>query len=287
MVEVNERLIVAPSASGDPLFSLTFVGVVGQQVGSTEYTHWQLTYQRYASLFHEHGSFRVRDAAAATSNYSILNFGQCVRANRVAYRAVILPHRLDKSIWLIDVDAITGLVLYSAEYDPSARLLGELEVTQLLSAQSVGRLPANWQWRPLSVVTAYPDIDHAIAYLADPGLVRPRISDIAGEYSQSRVQVTESPLNLVRSLVVTFTDGIDEFFVIETPGQSNPLDLSPSSVKGKKTSPSHTIAFYDDPSLRVYLFGEGSVMFEMVGHGAMLRLGQAAKRVYTQAITHT
>lgn len=282
--EVRERLVVQPVPGGAALFSLTFLGVVGRQTGSAEYDHWRDTYLRHASLFHEHGSFRVRDAAAAAQNYSLLHLGRASRAGLMVRRVVVFPHRLDKSIWLIDVDEVTALVVHAAEYDPAARLIGELEVTRLLSAHDVGRLPANWQWRPRSVVTAYENIDRAVTRIGAAGVVRPRLGDLAPEYFQSRVHVTENPLSQALSMVLTFTDGIDEFFLIESPGQADPFEAAPSGVSDNDAGRAHTIAYYDDPSLRVYVFHEAATQFELAGRGPMTRLPRIAQRVYTQAI---
>lgn len=284
MVSVNEELTVDGNGQGNSPFRLDFLSVVGAPLTSADSVKWSGTYQRFGSLFYEHGSFRVHDPVLAAQNYRIRVFGQGVRINRAIWRVVVFPLRLDKSIWLLDLDALTGIPLYTAEFDSSARVVSELVVTQFAAAAQVSRLPANWAWQPRMSVTALPlTADAVMQFPANTHVIRPATGALMSDYRRVRSHLTDNPFNGERSLVDTFCDGIDEFFVVQTPGRLDPFAGSPSlKLPGGKTS-ADTIAYYDDPSLRVYEFFQRGVSFQVAGRGSLTRLDGFVKQAYVQA----
>jgi hypothetical protein len=115
-------------------------------------------------------------------------------------------------------------------------------------------------------------------------LVQPSIGGIVAEYTQHFVQVTEDPVNGDRTLVIGYTDGIDEFFVLQSHGSGDPFSGSPS-MRVAKGTPAHAIASYDDRAMRVYAFHENGVTFQVVGRGSLLRLKDVALRLCQQVVT--
>jgi hypothetical protein len=83
---------------------------------------------------------------------------------------------------------------------------------------------------------------------------------------------------------MSFSDGIDAFFVIQTPGQFDPLKGAPSSHRAAGGQAPHTIVFFDDPSMRVYLFHHGGRNVTVAGRGSLSRLAQVSRSIYRQAI---
>lgn len=281
MAGVHESLEVKAIGVPSPAFRLCFQGVEGQLPGSPVEQSWNATYVRCASLFHEHNSFQVHDADLAAANYTLHDFGSGMRAGRPIRRVVVFPRLLDKAIWVLELDTQTAIPLYSAEYDSSFRLLGELVVTsfQLSVAPFVASQPA-------MLLTRHPDFATAVRQLPTAqGLVDPGIGKIAPDFRLRFVQVTEDPANARKSLVLGYTDGIDEVFVIQTPGTTDIFSVLPGAKGAVPAANAATIARFRDRALSILTFWHQGVTFQMVGRGSMLRLEQVAKRICVQAIT--
>ena len=127
VVTVREQLQVDANGTARPDFQLTFVRVEGEPLGSALSLKWQQSYDRFATLFFRHGSFQIRDLARASANYTLHDFGQVIRAGRVARRMVVFPATGDKAIWVIDVDSVTSVPLLIAEFDSQLQLRANIE----------------------------------------------------------------------------------------------------------------------------------------------------------------
>jgi hypothetical protein len=256
-----------------PESRVAFLGVEGEVPGSALYRKWQASYARLGNQLFLHGMFRVRDLANAALNYSLFDFGPTVRAGRNARRTIVFPHRFDKSIWVIDVDVATGMVLYSAEFDPQLRLQSEVE--------AISFAPQVQSWAAASIQQqAFPDFASADLYLGNPdGVVAPDTL-VAPEYVLSRVEVRDDPLSGLSRMRISYTDGIDEFLVTQQPGASDVFANLPAR---NSDGSGHAIARYRDPTLSLLMFWEGGVGFEVAGRGALLRLDEIARRIYLQA----
>jgi hypothetical protein len=277
-VAIHESLSVVSDGSPVPPSLLEFESVEGVARNSKEEARWISTYQRVGRLFQLHGGFGVRDAAAAAANYTLHPFGPGVRAGRPVQRFVVFPRASDKAIWLIDVDVATGLVTYSAEYDSTVRLLGELEVKVV---EDVAHL--RQRWLPRMILQTFETIDDGITGLQHNGYVqRPDAQSILPEYVLSKVHTTEDTLNGEKTLVVGYTDGIDEVFVLQTPGAADPFAALPSQ-QGNTNGRKVTIARFVDASLRVYTFHRRGSQFRVVGRGSLVRLDRLATHLLMQA----
>ena len=281
VVAVREMLQVDADGTDSPRFAITFVGVEGELPGSPVTSKWQQTYNRYGSLFHELGSFQVRDLAKVQQNYSLHEFGAVVRAGRSAKRIVVFPLATDKAVWVIDVDATTLVPLYAAEFDGQFRLLAEIETETF--AESV-QLPAAAPTSSVPVVHA--DFATAKAFLGDPrGLIEP-IAANANDYSVQRLETRDDPLNGQQRLIITYTDGVDQFLVVQTPGVADSFaGLGTATAKSSRNPGGHTIARYRDPAMSVLLFWDDDVSFQVAGRGSLERLDDVAKSLYLQAIS--
>ncbi len=276
VVAVRESLEIDADGSSDPRFALTFVGVEGELPGSRTHTKWDQTYARYATQFFNHASFRIRDLALAQSNYTLHDFGPTIRAGRSARRLVVFPQSLDKAIWVVDADAVTSVPLYTAEFDAQMHLLAEVEVLSFVP--SVQPLPS--AATSTSSSSTFGSFGAASAALANPpGLVDPDVQ-LVGEYQLDRVETRIDSLNGQQKLVMTYSDGIDQFMVVQAPGTADFFAGLPGSG-----GTNGTIGRYRDPSMSVLLFWEGGVAFQVAGRGALHRLDDLAKRLYLQALS--
>jgi hypothetical protein len=284
VVTVRERLQVDANGSNSPAYALTFLGVEGQLPGSPAFLKWQqiysrMVYNQMGSLFFEHSTFRVRDLTKAQVNYTLHHFGTTVRANRTANRIVVFPQSLDKAIWLIDVDSQTHVPLYAAEFDSQLRLLSEVEALTFVAAVVLPPPPPGG-----GSVTLHQDFAAADTFLGHPqGLVEPNVS-LAIDYSVERIAVRVDPLNNQHKLVITYTDGVDQFVIAQTLGVPDVFD-GLAKQDSASQGINHTIARYRDPAMSVLLFWEGGVAFQVAGRGALQRLDELARRLYLQALS--
>lgn len=273
VVTVREKLEVDANGTQRPTFALTFLGVEGEAAGSQVSLEWQQVYARFAPQLYAHGSFRIRDLTAATTNYSIHDFGSVVRANRSARRMVVFPATLDKAIWVVDVDVQTDVPLYAAEFDVHLNLLSEVEtiaftdtVTPLASA--------------VTAPTPLPSFAAASAAMGHPAeIVEPTVA-VTNEYSLDRIEVHNDPLNGQWKLTMTYTDGIDQFMVVQAPGTQDLFAGLPGQGQG-----GNVIGRFRDPAMSVLLFWESGVSFHVAGRGALKRLDGLAQAIYLQALS--
>lgn len=273
VTSVREQLEVAANGTTSPAFALTFLGVEGEPAGSPRSQQWQQTYARHGAQFFAHGSFRVRDLAAAGSNYSVHDFGAVARAGRPARRLVVFPASLDKSIWLIDVDDATSVPLYSAEFDAHLHLLAEVEAISF--TPSVGVFSPH-----ATNFMAVADFATAKATMGHPsGVVEPVLS-VTGEYQLDRVEVQNDPLNGSWKMTMTYTDGVDQFVVVQSPGTPDAFANLPA-----KTGGDAVIGRFRDAAMTALVFWEGGVSFQVAGRGSLRRLDALAQLVYLQALS--
>ncbi len=272
-VTVQERLEVDANGTERPDYRITFLSVVGELPGSRVTVKWQRHYLQHSSEFFSHGTFRVRNLSAAVTNYSIHDFGAVTRAGRSARRTVVFPNTVDKAIWLIDVDTQTHVPLYAAEYDVQLRLLAEVEAQSFLGSV------VPWV-TSLAGSTPFASFVAARTSMGQPaGLVDPNLL-VASEYQTEAIHVRVDPLNGRSTLTMSFTDGVDQFMVVQTPNTSDVFQGLPSSAPGTST-----IGRFRDPAMSALLFWEGGVSFHVAGRGSLLRLDDLAESVLRQALS--
>lgn len=275
VTSVRERIDVVANGATTPDFLVTFLGVAGEPAGSPLHTRWQQTYARHGRRFFTQGSFRVTNLGSADANYTAHDFGPTVRAGRSARRFVVFPKTIDKSIWLIETDDATSVPLYFAEFDAQVRLLSEVEATLFTTGSA-----------PIAAQSAAPtvaaDFQAARAMMGDPAEVVDPATQVTGEYQLDKVEVQNDPLNGQWKLTMTYTDGIDQFLVTQTPGTTDSFGTLPGKARGMPV-----IGRYRDAAMSVLVFWEGGVSFQVSGRGSLQRLDAVARSIYRQALqTH-
>ncbi len=275
VVTVRERVAVDANGTAHPDFVVTFLGVEGELPGSLLTLEWQRTYDRFGPLFFSHGTFRVRDLAAASANYTLHDFGGVVRANRSARRMVVFPGTLDKAIWVVDFDVQTQVPLYFAEFDVQMHLLAEVEAQTFVT--SCGPLPLT---AASTGITPLPDFSTARAFMGNPPQMVDPIVNVANDYQVDSVEVHVDPLNGRQKLVMTYTDGVDQFLLVQAPGTPDLFGGLPSKLGG-----GNVVARFRDPAMSVLLFWESGVSFHVAGRGSLTRLDDLARALYVQALS--
>ena len=276
---VVERLEVEANGTTEPDFRLTMLSVVGQPTGSIVEQEWQRRYERYGKTFFRHGSFRIRNLAKASANYTVFPFGSVTIANRAAQCVVVYPNGGDRAIWVLYVDTQTNVPLYVAEFDDRVRMFAEIEavtysstVPSLASAQPKAAAVGTSQLHSsFSAARA-----QVTAGAAD--LVEPDMSD-APEFTVERIELRTDPLNGRQRLLLTYTDGIDEFVVEQVPASTDPFAGLPSQAGG-----AHSIARFQDPALKALIFFDDSVSFHVSGRGSQKKLEGVARELFRQAL---
>lgn len=274
VTSVRERIDVVANGSTTPDFQVTFLGVAGEPAGSPLHTRWQQTYARHGRRFFTQGSFRVTNLGSADANYTAHDFGPTVRAGRSARRFVVFPNATDKSIWLIETDDATSVPLYFAEFDAQVRLLSEVEATQFTTG-AVALAPH------AGAPAVVADFRAARAMMGDPAEVVDPATTVTVEYELDKVEVQNDPLNGQWKLMMTYTDGIDQFLVVQTPGTTDSFATLPGKSRGMPV-----IGRYRDAAMSVLVFWEGGVSFQVSGRGSLQRLDALARDIYRQAL-HT
>lgn len=275
VVTVREQLQVDANGTLSPQFSLTFLNVEGEPPGSALNLEWQQAYARYGALFVRHGSFQVRDLLRAGNNYTLHDFGPVVRAGRVARRMVVFPNTVDKAIWVVDIDGLTSLPLFVAEFDNQLKIFAEIEAVQFSSGVQGMTPMASTQ-----AITPMADFDAANTFLGSPtGLIDPDISTIVGDYGLETVEVYQDPINGREKLVMSYTDGIDQFMVMQTVNVANPFAGLPGTA-------ANTIGRFRDPAVSALVFWDNGVSFHVAGRGSLTRLDEVARTIYRQALSN-
>lgn len=276
VVTVREMLEVAANGTTSPEFEITFLGVEGEPAGSVVSVKWQQIYERFGKQFFRHGSFQVRDLVKASANYVLHDYGPVVRAGRAARRMVVFPTSIDKAIWVVDIDSLTSVPLFIAEFDNQLQLQANVEALTFTSSVQVisSKLMA-------VIVTPMTSYSSAEAFLGSPvGLVNPDVM-VTPDYELETLEVHHDPINGRRKLVMNYSDGIDQYMVAQTLSSSDPFAGLPSAVGG-----AHTIGRFRDPSLSALVFWDDQVTFHVAGRGSLLRLDNIASRVYLQALSN-
>ena len=277
LVTLRESLTVEGKGGSDSPFRLSFEAVVGQ-APTAPVRQWSAVYDTHAGLVYRHGAFAVRDAKQARKNYRLISFGDATRAGRPAWRVIVFPRRLDKGIWVVDLDRQTGVPLYRAEYSVHGKLISELEVTTFALVNPGAALRNSW--KPSLEISNLNKLNQVASRLSSVP-VEPQVDGIMGEYEQHMMHMTEDPLNGDKSLVIGYTDGVDEFFILQEFGRINPIPI----VRSHDAGEAHTIASYNDPHMRVYVFHVAGVTYKVVGRSSLMRLQDVARDFCHQVAT--
>jgi len=276
---VRELLEVNANGTLKPQFRLTMLSVIGEPPGSPVETEWRRNYARFGDTLFRHGSFHVRDLLKASANYTVHSFGAVTIANRSAQCLVVYPNYGGRAIWVVYVDAQAGIPLYVAEFDDNLRLFAEIEALNFSPvAPQLSAVPT----QATSQITsqAVGSFHAAAAQFVTGGakLVDPATSTMPS-FSLGGVEVRTDSLNGRQKLLMSYTDGIDEFIVEQSPGSQDPFQGLPSQAGG-----AHTIARFHDATLDAMVFFDDSVVFHVSGRGSLGGLDRVAQDILRQAL---
>ena len=101
------------------------------------------------------------------------------------------------------------------------------------------------------------------------------------DYHLDSVEIHDDPINGSQRLIINYTDGIDEFMVVQTVNSLDPFLGLPSATGG-----AHTIGRFRDPAVSALVFWDDGVAFHIAGRGALRRLDSVARRVFLQALSN-
>jgi hypothetical protein len=80
-------------------------------------------------------------------------------------------------------------------------------------------------------------------------------------------------------MTMTYTDGVDQFVVVQSPGTPDGFAGLPG-----KTGGAAVIGRFRDAAMTALVFWEGGVSFQVAGRGSLRRLDALAQLVYLQAL---
>ena len=136
---------------------------------------------------------------------------------------VVFPNTVDKAIWVVDIDGLTNVPLFVAEFDNQLKIFAEIEVVQFTSG--VQNMTATSSSQAVATV---PNFAAAQSMLGAPaGLIDPDIAGVVGDYGLESVEVHQDPINGRLKLVMSYTDGIDQFMVVQGLSPTNPFSGLP------------------------------------------------------------
>ncbi|MDA0372341.1 MAG: hypothetical protein O2865_01010 [Planctomycetota bacterium] len=277
---IREDLVLTPdqSGSGEARFDLQFAGLEGSSSAAMSEPTRRELYRGYAGYLHLHANFRVVDPQLATQNYVVIDLGSRVRLDRPTRRIALLPRQLGRSPWVLELDAATSYPLYRAEFNPAGVLVSTLEVTRFEEVTPLS-LTGHAFWQPTRNVEDFRSIQTAVQVMAlEAAPVLPASNRIPSGYRFSKARVVRELLRPESSLVVTYTDGIDEIFVVSTFGAAAP-SLPVMSAQG-----SYAILAYQDQNVAQFLFHVGSVTTMVVGRAGQFALPSIAEDLLARSL---
>jgi len=285
MAGIRERLEYRPDEP-TPRFSLDPIGREFGSLSVQGLARLQSQYAQRAGFIHNYQGFHVADPLLAEENYRIVPLDTKLRLDRLVDRVLVMPRVLDRATWVLEVDRRTRCVLYQAEFDTSYRLVYELEVMSfdVLDRASVFE-PRNFGWSGAYSTTYYESPVDARAALGADGdsMAIPGASVLPSGYRNHEAFVARGLVNVERNnLVLGYTDGVDEVFVIQDEG-TDPLAILPSA-SSSNGHPTHTVTRFVDENVRQYFFQHGDVGTILTGSASTVALDAMAKGFYASVL---
>jgi hypothetical protein len=279
---VNEALILAPDApDGSPRFRLDFVGIPGQILDPIEQSQRAATHASQAGFLHQFGGFQIADPARAAQSYRIVPIDRRVRLSRPSIRVAVVPIRLGRSAWILELDAATHYPLYSAEVSSFGSIVGTLEVTSFTPTDPRSVDSVEW-WEPSSLLRTYRSVSAAVASLdGAPRPILPEPTDLPEGFDFLQARTVLNDLRAESSLVLIYGDGVASIFVVETFGV--PAPSLPSPVPGSGTKPYAVFFFHDHSSLQL-MFQVGGVQTIVIGATGEFGVLSLTERLLERAV---
>ncbi len=234
----EEKIAVKPEGKGKVSFRLELSAILDSRMkgrgGVLNLSLAQALFSmREGSNFKFRG-FRIHNLDLALRNYSFRAQGEDKVAGRACRVLMVVPKDKDRRAWKVWIDTKTGLVLKYWEISPEGQVVSGMEmeaqglqVGPRTSFRDVGK----W-WRPSGKSRTFRSLGEAEkAFKADA--VVP--SYLPWGYMLMEIRLAKSTAGRP-FLVLTYTDGIDTFSVIQGRPQGKPDKVAPP-VGGDLGSP--------------------------------------------------
>jgi len=275
-----EQLKFRPAdPGGESRFQLTFKGLEGQVLTPSQRVSQRAAFDRQAAFRFKFQGFRVSDATQAERVYKLVFLAYGKRTTRqgirVVYRMAVLPRQWDRSLWLVELDTMTGYPLYAGQYSRfdgvQRELAGELIVTSMRTGM---RFPNGTKWwaPTLGVRRASTEVAALTTALrASQKYVTTR-PEVSMSYRSMRYEVHTDPYKGNRHALLVYTDGVDHFFV----RQRN----VPVVARGADDS----VAYLDRDGVTQCVFSHKGVEFLVVGRSDGSRVRDLSAGIFQRAI---
>lgn len=276
-----EQLKFRPAdALGEARFQLSFEGLEGQALTPGQRSAQRAAFARQAAFRFKFQSFRVSDVAQAEKVYRLvfLAYGKrtTLQGVRPVYRMAVLPRQWDRSLWLIELDVMTGYPLYAGQYSRFGGAQRELASELIVTSVRPGmRFPNSTKWWAPTLGVRRASTEAAALKAALPAsqkYVRTR-GQIPMSYRSLRYEVHTDPYKGNKHALLIYTDGIDHFFV----RQRN----VPVVARGADDS----VAYLDRDGVTQCVFSHKGVEFLVVGRSDGLRVRDLSAGIFQRAIS--
>ena len=283
---MRESLVISPDpATGEPRFALELIALdpdAGAHVPPAELQRRRAVFHAHAGYLHRYGSLRIDDPELAAANYTIVPLGARSRLGRPTQRVVVLPRQIGRNPWVLEVDSAPGYPLFRAEFDAAGRAVSTLEVIAFEQVDAARVVKVDW-WQPARSVQEFASpAEGIVAAIGQPaGSARdtaagvpflvPKDEELPAGYALDRVRVVRDDLRPESSLVLDYTDGIDDFFVVQTANVPEPNLPAPAGPRE-----TYAIFVYHEQNVAQLMFHAGGVQTMVIGRGGPLLLAPLA-----------
>lgn len=277
---IAEELWIAPSNRGEaPRFKLSLEDIEGRELAEAELDSLREEFSSRSAFLFLHSTCRIIDPRLAEHNYSILDLGHGMRIERPVSKILILPKQPGSPPWALELDRETGYPLYRAEYDQRGQIIATLEVSEFQHGLSA-RAPAGFEWwRETRSVTAYADLDRALRDFPARGVTLPDSTSLPSGYELWQTRLVNADLNDELTLVQSYSDGIEEIFLLVTVNASRPVLLQNNLSDRREVS----LMTFHDMSTSQYMFFHGDLRYQLIGRTGQGRLNSLARSLIRKA----
>jgi hypothetical protein len=271
---IEERLFHTASRTDRPeRFQLQFLGIEGRTLTPAQHLDVEHVYRGQVGGIYHDTSFRIVDLNRATANYQFLYVGDAQRAQRLAYRMVVMSRLPGRSAWILDLDVATGYPLYRGEVDYLGRLVSEVEVVDFTHGSSASFPAGAWWWTPPPDVREFESPADALRSLSGNGpWFEPELLTIPPGYVPTASRVILNAYGQDPIATLGYTDGIDMIFVVEMVAGGSPLVAA------------HSIGIQRQDGLTRLVFRHGVREVHVIGKAAEVMLRMTTEGLYRQVL---
>ncbi|MHC5066277.1 MAG: hypothetical protein ACYTG5_20145 [Planctomycetota bacterium] len=276
---LSEELWSAPAvAGGKPRFRLTLDNIEGRSFSDAELADRSASFAQRAPFLHLHGSFRVHNAELAEQNYLVLDLGPGLRIGRPVTKVILVPKQVGSTPWVLEIDHETGYPLYREEYDARGQVVSVLEVVDFQHGfRATPPEDFEW-WTEKRDVREFEDFQAALREF--PGIVaQPEPNFLPSGYEPSEYRTIASDLNTEETLVQTFSNGIDEVFLLTTANATRPEVLRNRYDDERQVS----LMVFEDQNSTQLMFFKGNLRYQILGRSSADQLESFARSMIRKA----